>query len=183
MSSQVFKVSSMAELSAPQSWYLAQVKPNSQRIARENLDRQGFATFLPGLEVTRRAQGRFRVTTQPLFPGYLFVALDPAQGRWRAVNSTIGVARLVSFGAKPAEVPRDLVAALMAQCDANELLTGTPGPRPGDTVEITAGPFAEFVAEVQNIDSERRVWVLLDLMGRSTRVALREQDIRLVFAR
>ena len=36
------------------SWYIVQFKPNSHKIAVRNLERQGFGTFLPMHEVTRR---------------------------------------------------------------------------------------------------------------------------------
>lgn len=51
------------------SWFLAQFKPNSHKIAVRNLARQGFRTFLPMLEETRCARGRFTQQMRPLFPG------------------------------------------------------------------------------------------------------------------
>ena len=79
------------------TWFLAQLKPNSHRIAEKNLRRQSFATFLPMQQETSRRNGRFVTTVKPLFPGYLFVALDTSAGGWHRVNNTYGVTRLVSF--------------------------------------------------------------------------------------
>ena len=50
------------------SWYIVQFKPNSHKIAVRNLQRQGFETFLPMHEVTRRTAA---------VRGYMFVACDP----------------------------------------------------------------------------------------------------------
>jgi len=99
-----------------QVWYLAQLKPNSLEIARRNLARQGFLVFVPQRVETRRLGGRFRTGPFPLFPGYLFVALDPAEGRWRAVNGTKGVTRIVAFGVHPAPVPAGLVEDIAQAC-------------------------------------------------------------------
>ena len=41
------------------SWYIVQFKPNSHKIAVRNLQRQGFETFLPMHEVTRRTVVKF----------------------------------------------------------------------------------------------------------------------------
>jgi len=41
-----------------------------------------------------------------------------------------------------------------------------------DPVRLTSGAFAEFVATVEKISPGQRVWVLLDLMGRTARVAV-----------
>ena len=99
------------------SWFLAQFKPNSHRIAERNLTQQGFQTFLPMQERTTQRRGKFITSLAPLFPGYLFVAFDTVQGGWRAVNSTYGISRLVSLGKEPVAVPLDLVSELMLRCD------------------------------------------------------------------
>ena len=52
--------------------------------------------------------------------------------------------------------------------------------KPGDAVEISGGPFAEFVATVENVDPDQRVWVLLELMGRTMRVAVHPDALRQV---
>ena len=43
-------------------------------------------------------------------------------GGWHRLNSTLGVARLVSFASRPAQVPADLIAALRARCGPDGLL-------------------------------------------------------------
>ena len=73
------------------SWYIVQFKPNSHKIAVRNLQRQGFETFLPMHEVTRRTVVKFETVIRPLFAGYMFVACDPEKAPWRQINSTYGV--------------------------------------------------------------------------------------------
>lgn len=170
----------MSEQLAEASWYLAQIKPNCAKIAETNLQRQGFETFLPREDQTRQRQMRFVTTRQPVFPGYVFVALDAAQGLWRKVNSTYGITKLVSFGQLPAEVPSGLIAALRARCDGGGCIMPALHLQSGDKVTVTQGPFAETVAEIEKIDPDRRVWVLMDLMGRQTRTAIRQDQLRAV---
>jgi transcriptional antiterminator RfaH len=159
-------------------WFLAQLKPNSAQIANRNLDRQGFRTFLPMEPETRQRHGKFLTKSRPLFPGYIFVALNVAKGLWRSVNSTYGITRLVSFGKEPAVVPLDLVSQLMLRCDASGKLLPPKLLTPGDQVALTNGPFASFVAEVDRIAPDRRVWVLMDIMGGKTRVAVAAEQLR-----
>ncbi|MFC2970443.1 transcription termination/antitermination protein NusG [Acidimangrovimonas pyrenivorans] len=162
------------------SWYLVQVKPNSVRIAERNLRRQGFRVFAPTHEETRRTRGRFVTALRPLFPGYLFVAFAPSGGGWRAINSTYGVSRLVGFGAQPAAVPSAIISQLMRRCGDDGKLLSPPVVRPGDQVHLSSGPFADFVATVEQMAPDQRVWVLLDLMGREQRVAVRPEALRVV---
>ena len=162
------------------SWFLAQLKPNCANIANENLKRQGFKTFLPMEEETRQRNGNFVTSMRPLFPGYIFVAFDIARGFWSTVNSTYGITRLVSFGKEPTAVPLDLVSQLMLRCDAKGKLLPSKLLKPGDQVTLTKGPFANFVAEVEKSAPDRRVWVLMEIMGGQTRVAVATDQLRSV---
>lgn len=149
-------------------------------MAERNLRRQHFQTFLPMHEETRRKAGRFISTVRPLFTGYMFVAFDTSKGGWRAINSTYGITRLVSFGEDPQPVPLDLISRLMLRCDDGGKLLPPRILQPGDVVRLTSGPFAEFVATVEKISPDQRVWVLLDLMGRTTRVAVHPDALQVV---
>jgi transcriptional antiterminator RfaH len=162
------------------SWFLAQLKPNCAGVADKNLKRQGFKTFLPLQEETGQRNGKFVTAMRPLFPGYIFVAFDVAQGLWRKVNSTYGITRLVSFGKEPAVVPTDLVAQLMARCDASGQVLPPRILKPGDQVTLINGAFANFAAEVETIAPDRRVWVLMEIMGGRTRVAAPAEQVRAV---
>jgi transcriptional antiterminator RfaH len=153
-------------------WFFAQIKPNCLNIARRNLARQGFDIFLPMQLETRKKRGKFYDTPVPLFPVYIFVGMEPGSGLWRAVNSTYGVTKLVTFADKPAAVPKELVLDLKIRCDSDGMLLPPEELTPGDQVKLTTGPFASFIAEVEKLGSDERVWVLLDIMGRATRVTV-----------
>ncbi len=161
-------------------WYLAQLRPNGGKIAQRNLDRQGFTSCLPLRTATFRVRAQFRTVTKPLFPGYIFLKLSPWAGDWRRVNSTYGISRLVQFSDAPAPVPEGLVEMLRR---GDEGRGGPSEPatfEDGQTVSIATGPFAEFLATVDRTDADQRVWLLLDLMGRATRVAVDPSHLRSV---
>ncbi len=81
-------------------WYVVQTRPRDESTALFHLTRQGFEGYLPRFLKSRRHARKVDVTPTPLFPGYLFVALDLAQPL--ALDSrTVGVSRLVC-NAKPA---------------------------------------------------------------------------------
>ena len=161
-------------------WFLAQFKPNSHYIAESNLSRQGFETFLPLQEETRRKRGTFTTQMLPLFPGYIFVALDILQGHWRTVNSTYGISQLVSLGRKPKPVPDDLIDQLMLRCDREGKLIPPKDFEPGDQVLLNKGPFTNFVATIDSIAPDQRIWVLIDIIGRQTRVGIDANHLRAV---
>ena len=51
--------------------------------------------------------------------------------------------------------------------------------KPGDQVRLTSGPFADFVGTIESIAPERRVWVLIEIMGGQTRVAVAADHLRM----
>ncbi|WP_127115776.1 transcription termination/antitermination protein NusG [Shimia sediminis] len=159
-------------------WFLAQVKPNAHNIAIRNLDRQGYQTFLPFHEVSVRRRGKATQAIKPLFPGYVFVSPTARVSRLDKINNTYGVSRLVSFGADAVEVPADLIKGLRDRCDSAGMLLPPKELVAGSTVEIVRGPFADFVATVEKVGDQQRVWVLLDVLGKSTRVSMRSDNLR-----
>lgn len=163
---------------ADEHWYLVQVKPNGYRLAERNLLRQGFACFQPLVRATERRGARFRPVSRPLFPGYLFVAFDPTRAPWRKINSTAGVARLLSLGSVPQELPKGLVAELRARLDAQGHVILADSVEVGNRVEIQSGPFAGFLGEVARLAPEDRAHLLVDLMGRQARVTAQLAELR-----
>ncbi len=151
-------------------WYLIQFKPNSHFLAQRNLNRQGYLTFLPMNKSTMRKASRFVNNHRPLFPGYMFIKVNPDLAPWRSINSTIGVSRIVSFQGKPKTVPLQLISELMFRCDEEGIILPPKILSKGDSVELLTGPFTNFVATIETIDPEQRIWVLMDFMGQSTRI-------------
>ena len=158
-------------------WYLVQCKPNAAQIAVRNLENQNFCTFLPIQEITKRKGKIFHRQIHPLFPGYLFVQIDPDQGPWRQVNSTRGVARLVRLGAEPSMVPNEIVEALMARCDEQSILRQTSETQSselqaGNQAKVTQGPFSGFIATISETEPNNRINILIEIMGQTTKVAI-----------
>ena len=63
-------------------WYIVQIKLNSYDTAIPNLERQGFETFVPKMDITQRQKNKFLVKNVYVFPGYLFVCFDPHIITW-----------------------------------------------------------------------------------------------------
>lgn len=160
------------------SWFLAQVRPNANQIATRNLQRQGFLTFQP-LELRTIVQrGKLSEQLRPFFAGYLFVAYPAASAPWSLVNSTYGVSRLVRFGERPAAVPESVMTELFGACDENGVIYAAPSLSVGDRVEVVRGPLVNFVGHVQRFAADQRAIILLDIIGKHTRVAVNKADLR-----
>ena len=68
----------------------------------------------------------------------------------------------------PKQLPTQLVSGLMLRCDSSGTLLPLKSFNAGDTVELQTGPFSTLIAIVDTIDADKRIWVLMDLMGQKS---------------
>lgn len=160
----------MTSESTEKRWYLVYAKPQKEELARVNLERQGYPTYLPMMRTPRKRMGRRVIRVEPMFPRYLFIHLDTESDNWAPIRSTLGVANLVRFGMYPSPVPDDLVAALRNREDTSgvqdiPLHTFETGQK----VRIEEGPFMGYEGIFLARTSQERVMVLLDIVGKSAR--------------
>ena len=151
-------------------WFILQFKSNSHHLAAKNLNRQGFETFLPLHDTTSRRTSRFINTSKPLFPGYMFIKFDKAESEWHKINNTYGVSRLITFNSILKSIPTSFVDSLMKRYDSSGKLLPIQKLKKGDQVKVLKGPFANFIATVETYETEQRIWILMDLMGRKAKI-------------
>ena len=151
-------------------WFILQFKSNSHHLAAKNLTRQGFETFLPLHDTTSRRLSRFMHTSKPLFPGYMFIRFDRSETEWHKINNTYGVSRLITFNSILKSIPTTFVDSLMMRYDLSGKLLPIKKLKKGDQVRVLTGPFADFIATVETYEADHRIWILMDLMGRRTKI-------------
>ena len=162
-------------------WYVVQTQVNGEAKAAQNLLRQGYEVYLPRYLKRRRHARKVDFTAKPLFPRYMFVAIDVASQRWRSIQSTYGVARLVTVGEDPAMVPEGVVRALRAREDDKGFirLDRRAVFAVGDKIRVLAGAFIDSAGLFDRMADHDRVSILLDMLGRKVRVCL---DVDMVAA-
>jgi transcriptional antiterminator RfaH len=146
------------------TWYLVQTKPRQEFIAKDNLSNQGYECFLPVLHAEKIVRNALATTRSPLFPRYLFIQLDHEfySKSWSPIRSTKGVFNLVRFGVEPAKVPEALIRSMKKR--DHEVVT--PLFERGQSIKIQSGPFTDFEAIYQGMDSNQRILVLLEFMNK-----------------
>lgn len=162
------------------NWYLIHTKIRQERVALDNLERQGFTCFLPLIRAEKLRWGALQVVQEPLFPRYLFIRLGTGleSQSWAPIRSTLGVSRLVTFGQIPAKIEDSLVDELRAQSEASEVVLRHF--EPGEQVVVTDGPFVGVEAIYQMADAEGRVMVLLDILSKQVKMSVPPASIRKV---
>jgi len=159
------------QLGPGERWYVAMTLPRKERLAAANLANQNYRSFLPIQLETRRHARKFRIVLAPVFPRYIFIILDVDGQRWRSVNGTFGVQRLITDGERPLAVAPGVVETLVQSSDQRgALIYKTDDLAIGDRVQLVAGPFAGSLGILQRLDGPGRGQVLLELLGGPVKV-------------
>jgi len=154
-----------------QSWFVVRTKTGAEDRAAWHLKNQGFEAYLPRYRKQVRHARKTSTVLRPVFPGYIFVQMDMAQQRWRAINGTMGVISLVQFGETPRPIADAIVDAIRSgESDGVVSLVPQSRFKKGDRVRVREGAFADHTALLGEVSDDRRVVLLLDLMGREVRV-------------
>lgn len=159
-------------------WYVVKTKARQETLAKENLERQHFATYLPFIRVRKRVRNKWQDVEEALFPGYLFIHVDLRHDNVAPIRSTMGVSGLVRFGTQVTPLPDEVIDYIRAQESANDQIPRAPVPfKKGDKVKVLAGPFAGLEAVFQITQSRERALLLINVLGNASRVAIAIDDL------
>lgn len=158
-------------------WIVVNSQPNRERLAVDQLTNQSYKTYCPMIRRRIRHARQMRDVLRPLFPGYLFVAIDPARERWRPILSTLGVRTIIRNGDTPSLVDPELISALRAREVGGAVIKPETRYQIGDEVKMSGGPFDGLIARIVAMDERDRLTVLLDLLGGKIRTATHANSI------
>lgn len=109
----------------------------------------------------------------------MFIRFDRAESEWLKINNTYGVSRLITFNSILKSIPTRFVNSLMERYDLSGKLLPIKKLKKGDQVTVLTGPFANFISTVETYEADHRIWILMDLMGRETKIQTPSDALRL----
>jgi len=131
-----------------------------------------FKVVVPTEEEVEIRDGQKRSSRRRVFPGYILVQMIMDDESWYVVRNTPGVTGFVGSGAKPSPLTDEDVAKILNRMEA-ETPRVKVSFRIGETVRIIEGPFADFMAVVDDLFPDRgKVRVLVSFFGRETPVEM-----------
>jgi len=148
-----------------QQWYLLYAKSRQEAKAAHHLNNQGIESYFPKHQVQKLVRGKRASVLEPLFPNYLFVAVDPEVHSFTSIRSTRGISCFVRFGDVFSVVPPELIALLRQQEQQAEPVENRAElPHAGDRVHIIDGPFSGLEAIYRCEDGLERSILLIKLL-------------------
>jgi len=172
-------------------WYAVQTRSNMEKKAAESLRRQidiedmgAYISkddiLLPTETISEIKNGKKKVHTRNLYPGYIFVRVklydddeNFLEKPWYFVRGINGVINFMG-GERPVALKQSEIERIFEQIDQSK---GTEKPKVsfevGEEVKINDGPFVSLTGRIDEIDPERgKLKVSVSIFGRFTPVEL-----------
>lgn len=143
-----------------------------QRIESMDMEDKIFDVLIPTEKKIRIKDGKRKVVTEKIFPGYVLVNMIVTDDSWYVVRNTPNVTGFVGSGTTPTPISEDEIKDLQKRMGVEEPKYKID-VQMGSPVRITDGPFRDFEGKVSEIDEARgKAKVLVSMFGRETPVEL-----------
>lgn len=154
------------------SWYALAVHSRKEDYVERQLRADGFTTVCPRYRSTVRHARQTKQISKPLFPGYLFVAMNLATDNWRLVSSKPGSIGIVKLGGCPSALSDCFVRNYIENADSDGHFSFCDELKPGDKVQAFGGPFHRKSGEVIAMSADDRVKILMDALNRKVEMTM-----------
>lgn len=160
------------------NWYVIQSKTRQESTAQENLQRQGFKTFLPLIAHQKRKAGQKTTVIEAMFPRYLFVYFQPGKDNIASIKYTRGVSHLVRFGMEFATISENIVQGLIRDADKDGVFHQLETPlMPGDHLRVMTGPFEGLTGILHEMTGDERVVLLMNILGQERQITIHDGQL------
>jgi transcriptional antiterminator NusG len=163
-----------AATAAAGSWYALWTHSHSEQLVHDQLEQQGFTSFLPTVEVWSRRRGARHLIKAPMFPGYLFLRHRMDKESYVRLLRVRGLARVLGERwDRLAEIPESEMNPVRAAVAANCPVMPFPYLREGQRARIVCGPLAGIEGILVESRPDRGLLVLsVHLLQRSVAMSV-----------
>ncbi|MDO8489804.1 MAG: transcription termination/antitermination protein NusG [bacterium] len=148
------------------------VRNLKQRVESMDMEDKIFNVLIPTEKKIKIKNGKRKVVTEKIFPGYVLVEMIVTDDSWYVVRNTPNVTGFIGAGTTPTPISDQEMEFLQKRMGMEE-------PKyqidieAGTSVRIIDGPFKNFEGKVQEVDADRgKIKVLVTMFGRETPVEL-----------
>lgn len=158
-----------------ESWFAVHTKARHEKKANRALTEKNVETFLPTREIVNRWKDREKKVLMPLFPGYLFVKIDPLD-RYTVLN-TNGVVRILGNNGVPVPVSTEEIEATKRLIETGLKYEPFPYSIVGREVEVRRGPLEGAIGKILRTKGAYSLILSVHLIMRSVSVEVDLSDV------
>ena len=157
-------------------WFAVHTRSRHEEKVYQGLSLKSHEAFLPKIEVWSQRKDRRKKILLPMFPGYVFVVLDPVDNETKLdVLKTFGVVKILGKprGSEPIAIPDEKIADIRRLVESRIEIQHFQYPRVGEAAKIIDGPFKGIEGIVTSTDYEKEVFVItIEMLQRAVAIKL-----------
>lgn len=159
-------------------WYVLHTFSGYENVAKENLEivigkynlqLRIFDIVIPMEDVVEEKNGKKKVVSRKVMPGYILVKMIYGDDIWHAVTRTRGITGFAGPKGRPLPITEDEIRRLKLE----KVVVKNIDVAPNDKVEIMDGALNGFIGTIISVDVEaEKCRVMVEMFGRETPVDL-----------
>ena len=167
-------------------WYVLHTYSGYENVAKENLEividkyslqDRIFDIVIPMEDVVEEKNGKRKVVSRKLMPGYIIVKMNYGDDIWHAITRTRGITGFVGPKGRPLPLTEEEIHKMRLEkvvVVATDLVEGCK-------VEVLEGALNGFVGTVVSVDAvNNKCRVIVEMFGRETPVDLSLEQVKKV---
>lgn len=159
------------------NWHVIYTRSRAEKKVLAELDKQGIESFLPLQKKLRQWKDRKKWVETPLISGYCFVNIDRKQ--YDLLLQTDNVVCYITFEGKAAIIPQNQIDSLkkLTRQSEFEIAVTQDNYKPGQKVEIIAGPLIGLQGELIKCQNRKRFIIRIDQINTVFSVEVSAENI------
>ena len=165
-------------------WYVLHTFSGYENVAKENLEivkdkyslqERIFDIIIPMEDVVEEKDGKKKIVSRKVMPGYIMVKMIYGDDIWHAVTRTRGITGFVGPKGRPLHLTEEEIRKM--HLEKNTVVDITIAEN--DKVEVIDGALNGFVGTIISVDRDNaKCKVLVEMFGRDTPVDLNLDQVR-----
>ena len=158
-------------------WYCVATNPTKETSCKRALEHEGYTVYLPRTLQDKSKQSELPPKPIPYYPGYLFIRLEIGVDDFYRARKTPHVANIIRTGDHYTPLPDGFITALKNMEKNGIIRTNFNDYQEGEKVRFKAGHKLADYEGIIHRDAKKRVFALIDMMGKPQKIKVKPQDI------
>jgi transcription antitermination factor NusG len=167
----------MSQDTSNRAWYALLTRSNFEKTVKAELESKVVENYCPGLDDLAPLK---LGSPKPLFPGYLFVRMDPNTDERLTVLKSRGAVRLLGTGNEIQPIPDEQIDSLRKALSSARAMTLHRFTQRGTWMRVMGGPLAGVEGRLLRQKNHTRLILSVDLLARSIAVEVDSDEIEVV---
>lgn len=166
-------------------WYVVHTYSGHENKVKANIEKlvenRGMQDIIhevavPTEEIVETKNGKKKVKSRKVFPGYALVKMIMTDESWYVVRNTRGVTGFVGPGSKPIPLTDEEVHNMGIETRRVDMDLHV-----GQSIRVTTGPFEDLIGIIEAVNTDKHsVKVMISMFGRETPVELEYSQIETI---